>query len=109
MTAVAGKIHSDFDTDCITGSMAAGEIKNGKLMDRGILISVMMFNSSEVKVYRFRNVNGNEAEVGDTICKVADGIGDIKAMELVLPGTKLHTKALMEELSKCRRDVQFFG
>ncbi|MBR1815102.1 MAG: GGDEF domain-containing protein [Lachnospiraceae bacterium] len=106
---ITKKINSAFDTDMIVGSISAGEIKEGRLMDRGVLISAMLFESADIQVLRFEKSIGNEREIGKNICELIDGIEDIKAAELMLPGTNLNTRVLFEELSKCNPDVQIFG
>ena len=98
-----------FSTDQVIGSISAGEIKNGRLMDRGVLISVMMFEQAEVKVHRFPGAGNKEARYGREICELADSTPDCKALELMLPGTALHTRVLFEEISKCDRSIQVFG
>ena len=103
------RLNEVFGTDMIVGSISAGEIKDGRLMDRGVLISAMMFESADVKVHRFESVSGFEKSIGSEICHLADGIPYIKALELMLPGTNLHTRALFEEISKCDRSIQVFG
>ncbi len=109
LISISKKLCSLFETDQVIGSISAGEIKNGRLMDRGILISVMMFESADVKVYRFPNAAGAEAEIGKRITGIADNTVDVKALELMLPGTNLHTRALFENISRCRRGIQVFG
>ena len=109
VVGICQKIKASFDTDQIAGSISAGEIKNGRLMDRGVLISVMMFESAEVKLHRFSAATGKELEYGQEIKALADSTPDIKGLELMLPGTNLETKTLFEEISKCNKSIQVFG
>ena len=106
---IAETISSMFDTDQVIGSISAGEIKNGRLMDRGVLISVMMFEQADVKVHRFPGAKDKEKKFGQDICRLADSTPECKALELMLPGTNLHTRDLFEEISKCNRSIQVFG
>ncbi|MBR6046293.1 MAG: GGDEF domain-containing protein [Ruminococcus sp.] len=109
LMSISGKIGDLFETDNIVGSISAGEIKNGRLMDRGVLVSVMMFESAEIKVFRFENASGSEQDIGKQIRSIAASTTDCKALELMLPGTNLHTRLLFEEVSRCRRGIQVFG
>ena len=68
--------------------MSAGEILNGRLMQKGILISAMLFEETEVRVLRYDHVKGDE---------------------LLFPGTELNTRPFFRELSKCRKDIQIWG
>ena len=106
---ISETISKMFSTDQIIGSISAGEIKNGRLMDRGVLISVMMFEQADVRVHRFPGAKDKEIRFGREICRLADSTPDCKALELMLPGTNLHTRALFEEISKCDRSIQVFG
>ena len=53
VVGICQKIKAVFNTEQIAGSISAGEIKNGRLMDRGVLISVMMFENADVTLHRF--------------------------------------------------------
>ena len=109
LVALSKRISDSFGTDMIAGTISAGEIKNGKLMDRGVLISVMMFETADVRMYRYENAGGKESEIGRAICTLTDNTDHAKGLELMLPGTNLHTRQLFEEISKCDRSVQVFG
>lgn len=109
IVGISNKIKDVFDTEQIIGSISAGEIKNGKLMDRGVLISALMFESAEVKVHRFMNAVGSEVDIGKQIREIANGIPHIKGLELMLPGTNFHTRTMFEEISGCKREIQVFG
>ncbi len=93
----------------ILGTMSAGEIMEGHLMNRGILIGALFFESTNVEVFRYDNVKGNEAEIGRKIREQLDSIPGIKAAELLLPGTEFETKSLFDEIDECDKDIKFFG
>ncbi len=109
LLSISRRISAMFDTDQIIGSISAGEIKNGRLMDRGVLISAMMFESADICVHRFAKAAGREQELGVEICRLANSLPHCKALEFLMPGTNLHTRALFEEISRCSRDIQVFG
>ena len=106
---VAQRVHAMFETDQIIGTMSAGEIKDGMLMERGVLISAMMFEKAEIQLQRFSDVGGNEQRTGEMIRDLLDSVPDIKAAELMLPGTNFNTRILFEEISKCKPHIQIFG
>ncbi len=93
----------------LVGTMSAGEICEGRLIPRGLLVSAIFTETSEVSVFRYDEVKGREAGVGDSIRCELEGIEDLKAAELVFPGTAMDTHALYGQLSMCRGDVQVFG
>ena len=93
----------------VVGTMSAGEICEGKLTPKGVLVSAIMAESSNIRVIRHDGLEGNEASIGDTLCHELQQIQDLKAAELIFPGIAMNTLALYEHLSRCRTDIQVFG
>ena len=106
---VASALQDCFPEARIAGTMSAGEIKNGRLMPRGVLITALLFENTEVSVLRYDRVRGNEEAVGIQIRHDLDSIPGIRGAELLFPGTELNTKPFFRELSRCRRDIQIWG
>ena len=93
----------------VVGTMSAGEIYEGRLVPRGVVVSALLAESSSIRVMRYDEVKGNEAGVGESLCDELNGIEDLRAVELVFPGTEMDTHVLYGRLSKCKSDVQVFG
>ena len=93
----------------VVGTMSAGEICEGKLTPKGVLVSAIMAESSDIRVIRHDGLEGNEASIGDALCRELQQIQDLKAAELIFPGIAMNTLALYEHLSRCRTDIQVFG
>ena len=93
----------------VVGTMSAGEICEGALIPRGVLISAIMAESSSLRVLRYDEIKGNEADVGKALCQELLEIEYLEAIELIFPGTAVNTFALYERLSQCRPDVKVFG
>ena len=91
------------------GTMSAGEIKDGKVMPQGVLISAMLFETSTVQILRYDAVKGHEVETGVDLCQKLDGMPDIKGVELLFPGTKIDTQQMFAEISRCNPSIQVFG
>ena len=106
---VAGKIQACFPNACVAGSMSAGEICEGHELPRGILVSALLFESTEIRIYRYDYVKGREAEVGEEMKQLLDGIPDLKGVELLFPGLEMDTRKLYEVLENCRKEIQIFG
>ena len=109
LTHLSQMIRDKFNTENIIGTISAGEIKEGKLMDRGVLVSALLFENSDIKVFRYPKTIGNEHQIGKEIRELVDGINDMKAVELMFPGTNLNTRDFFLEISKCNPNIQFFG
>ncbi|MCR5291462.1 MAG: GGDEF domain-containing protein [Eubacterium sp.] len=106
---ITSGIKTVFPDAPIVGTISAGEIKNAKLMDRGILISAMLFESTEIRKIKFHDVKDYEVEVGSSIRKEVDSIPDLKAVELLLAGTEFKTRPVLEEISHINPDIKVFG
>ena len=93
----------------IVGTMSAGEICEGKLVSKGVLVSAIMTDSTSIRVLRYDEVKSNEARTGDALCQELYGIKDLKAVELLFPGTEMDTLVFYDHLSQCQPSVQVFG
>lgn len=106
---ITSGIKAVFPDAPIVGTISAGEIMNAKLMERGILISAMLFKSTEIRKIKFHGVKDYEVEVGGSIRKEVDSIPDLKAVELLLAGTEFKTRPVLEEISHINPDIKVFG
>ncbi len=106
---VARTVRSQMPDAQVVGTMSAGEICEGRLTPKGVLVSAIMTESSSIHVLRYDEVKDNETNIGDALCSELLQIADLKAVELLFPGTAVNSFALYEHLSQCRPDVQVFG
>lgn len=106
---VAKSLQLLFPQAHVAGTMSAGEIMDGHLLPRGILIGALLFESTDVHLLRYDRILGREEGVGAQICRDIEVIPHVKAVELLFPGTEVHTKGLFDQLSKCDPSIQFFG
>lgn len=106
---IVHQLRAHFPDVKVVGTMSAGEIKSGHLMERSVLISVILFESTTVRLLRFDNVKGNESSVGAEICAALDSIDNLRACEMIFPGTEMDTRPFFEKISQCRNDIEIFG
>lgn len=109
LVEIARAIRDCCGTDLIVGTMSAGEIKDGRLMAEGVLVSAMLFEESEARVTRVDDVKGHETRIGIQVRETLDAIPDCKAAELLFPGTESDTQQMFAEISLCRGDIAIFG
>ena len=102
-------LKSEFPDCVLVGSVSAGEIIEGRLMDKGVLISAMLFEQTDIRFSRFDDVNGREKEVGQQIASLINETEHIKAVEVLLPGTEINTRFIWEAVSASKQGVQVFG
>ncbi len=109
VVSVCRELEACCDTKLIVGSMSAGEIKDGRMIRRGLLVSAMLFENSEVGILRFDDVKGNEVTTGIRIREALDAIEDLLAAEMLFPGTEMDTEHMYAEISGCRMGIRIFG
>lgn len=109
VVSVCRELEECCGTKLIVGSMSAGEIKDGRMIKRGILISALLFEDSDVGILRFDDVKGNEIETGIRIREALDAIPDLQCAEMLFPGTEMDTEHMYAEISRCRRGIHIFG
>ena len=109
ISSVTAELKKFYADAVIAGTLSAGEIAHGSMVEKCVLISVMLFEESDIRLSRYDQVDGHETEIGAAICRMLDEITDIKAAELLLTGTEFDTRILFEEISKCRKDISIFG
>ena len=109
LVRAAAEIRRCCGTDLIVGTMSAGEIKDAKLMNTGVLVSAILFEDTDIQVLRIDDIKGNEVEVGRRVRQALDDIPDLKAAELIFPGTQTDTQQMFSEISLCRREIDIFG
>ena len=109
LVAICRDLRDCFGTDLIVGTMSAGEILNGELINQGIMVTAMMFRESDVNILRYDGLRGREAEIGREIRRTLDAIPSLKGVEMLLPGTEIDTQHMYAEISKCRKDILIFG
>ncbi|MCR4814620.1 MAG: GGDEF domain-containing protein [Lachnospiraceae bacterium] len=109
LSDITGAIAELFPEADIAGTVSAGEIAYARLMEKGVLISAMLFEKTEIRKFVFSDIKGNEVSVGEKIRTGTEGVDHIKAVELLLPGTEFNTRIILEEMSKMNPGIQVFG
>ena len=109
LTALCQEIQQGFPEAVLAGTMSAGEICNGRVIEPGIVVSAMLFEAAEVRLLRFDDVKGREIEVGRQVRQRLDAIENLVGAELLFPGTSMNTQHMYEEISLCRREIALFG
>ena len=102
-------LKSLFPSSVLAGTISAGEILEGRLMNKGVLISAMLFEQTQIRMTCFDSVRGAEPEVAKQIKEIIDQTEHIKAAEVLLPGTEINTRLIWEEVSTAKQGVQVFG
>lgn len=106
---VARALQACLPGSLLVGTMSAGEILNGKLMEPGVLVSAQLFEQTQVQVLHYDHIAGRESEVGTAIRELLDADPAMRGAELLFPGTSINTRAFFAELSQCRPDLQIWG
>lgn len=109
LVKIAKELEACCDTRLIVGTISAGEIKDGHVIEPGILVSAMLFEETDVKVTLIDGIKGREAAVGTQVRDLLNAVPDLKGAELLFPGTETDTQQMFREISGCRKDIAIFG
>ena len=102
-------ITDSFPDAAFAGVASNGEIIDGKLAKRDIIISAIVFESSLTKVYYFDNASTKAAEIGAQIKELADKTENVSAIELLFPGAGMDSMSILNKASECAPDISIFG
>ncbi len=106
---ISGTLRKNFPEAGIAGACSHAEIINGHLTDPVVLLSAMLFDSTDVKVTCFPDIYGDEVLYGRKVREVIDATKDIKAAELLVQGAPVDNYAFLQEIAKCDPEVKIFG
>ena len=87
LVRLAQEIGQLFETKLVVGTMSAGEIKDGRMIEPGVLVSAILFERSDISILRIDGVKGNEIAIGRQVREALDAVPDLKAAELMFPGS----------------------
>jgi len=106
---VARGLQACFPQGIVVGTMAAGEVADGHILAKGVLVGALLFQETDVRMLRYDSVSGREREIGRQIREDVQAIPQVRAAELTMPGAEMSAKGILDELSLCKRDIQIFG
>ena len=93
----------------IGGTSSNGDICDGHLAEYGLVMAVSVFESTDTGCYLFECGPNEEKEIGKKIKGIIDGTDNIKAAEVFITLKTISSRKVLEEVEKCREDVQIFG
>lgn len=106
---IARQLQECFPDAHVVGTMSAGEVAEGKILPRGVLVSALLFEETQVAVRRYDAVKGNEEAVGRQIRSDIEAIADVRGVELLVPGTGFSARRIFGELGTCAEGIQIWG
>jgi len=109
LVSIAKELEACCNTRLIAGTISAGEIKDGHVIEPGILVSAMLFEKTCVDVILIHDIKGHERTVGAQVRDILNGVRDLKGAELLFPGTETDTEQMFVEISDCRKEIAIFG
>lgn len=93
----------------LCGIASHDEIIRGSLMDPVVLLSAMIFERTEARVFFFPDILGREEEVGKQACSIINDTENIRGCELLIQGVPVDSLTVLRQIEKCNRDVRIFG
>ena len=102
-------IRDVFPDALIGGTSSNGDICDGHLAEYGLVMSVSVFESTDVKVRLFECAPGEESATGTAIKDVIDSTEGIKAAEILITLKSINSHVVLDEVEKCNEKVKIFG
>ncbi|WP_029324540.1 sensor domain-containing diguanylate cyclase [Butyrivibrio sp. AE3004] len=93
----------------IGGTSSNGDICDGHLAEYGLVMSVSVFESTDIEVYLYECAFGEEYSIGTTICETINNIDKIKAAEILITLKTINSTKVLSEAEKCKKNVKIFG
>ena len=109
ISQVQEMIRDMYSDACIGGTSSNGDICDGHLAEYGMVMSVSVFESTDVKVYLFECPENGEKDLGEKIRQTIDSTENIKAAEILITLKSINSHIILNEAEKCRGDVKIFG
>ena len=109
LTEIQDSVRAAFPEAQLIGSVSSGEIVNGELLDKGIVVNFTFFEDSVVRVlaYDFRHQESHQA--GADLLAILQADKNAAAVEVIAAGFHLDINPFFQKLSKARRNIVFFG
>ncbi|WP_026511837.1 sensor domain-containing diguanylate cyclase [Butyrivibrio sp. LC3010] len=93
----------------VAGTSSNGDICDGHLAEYGLVMSVSIFESTDISVYFYECASGEEEQIGLSICNTINETDKIKAAEILLTLKTINSTKVLSEVEKCKRNVKIFG
>jgi len=98
-----------FPDAAIVGTTCNGEIMHGRLTEPTIVLSALLFYSTDVKVYYFNTLLGHEKDIGTSVRTIIEGTPDIAAAEIIVQRVPADVRSVLNEIEKCDKSITIFG
>ena len=93
----------------VGGTSSNGDICDGHLAEYGMVMSVSVFDTTDVRVHLLECPENGEKEIGCKIREIIDGTENIKAAEILITLKTINSHLILNEAEKCKKSVQIFG
>ncbi len=93
----------------IAGTSTNGDICDGHLADYGLVISISLFESTDIQCYLYPCENQKETELGARVCQTIENTPNIKAAEILITLKSINSHKVLDEVEKCSEEIAVFG
>ena len=109
VSQVVERIRSTLPESQLIGLSCGGGICGENISECPVLLSVILFQSSWVKVLSYRDVASRENEVGERLFDEVNRHPDVKGVELFFADSTIDSAPIYESLQRCPTGLPFFG
>ncbi|MCR5758155.1 MAG: GGDEF domain-containing protein [Selenomonas sp.] len=102
-------IRAVFPEAQMIGSVSSGDIVNGQLLDRGVVVNFTLFEESTVRVFAYDFQEQKSSVAGRELLAILQADKEATAVEVITTGFHLDINPFLKQLSAARRKLLFFG
>lgn len=103
------KIQSELPNAKIIGTISCGEIVNGESSEVNYMLTVSVFEKTQVEVFAYNLNRGDEKKIGEEISNMIDSHEKTRAVEFFSTVLQFNSQLLLESISPKNKNVAVFG
>ena len=109
LAEIQKSVRAVFPDAQVIGSVSSGEIINGHLLDKGIVVNFTLFEESHVRVLAYDFHEKDSQKSGENLLAILQADKEAAAVEIISAGFHLDINPFLQKLSAASRKIVFFG
>ena len=107
--AMAARLRQDFPQGKLIGFMCGESVVDGQIACDGVVVSFTCFERSRVRLLSFASSEYTGERIGAALRQELEAVPDARAVMLLQVDISLDLTGFLEEVSRSREDIFFFG
>ena len=109
LAEIQKSVRAVFPDAQVIGSVSSGEIINGHLLDKGIVVNFTLFEKSHVRVLAYDFHEKDSQKSGENLLAILQADKEAAAVEIISAGFHLDINPFLQKLSASSKKIVFFG